>query len=356
MAYKICLLMAIMATVSGMAPGQTDVRERGLRERVKVVEQYETYFCCSPNQRRQLPRLLTGITWFDRKGTFTAWISINNTTDGPYYERRVFTIGRNGLRTSAEVYRSEKNPENTFFEVVRTPDGDRKLVPEVAEKLIERITYSYDRHGQMTEDISRDADGNVTMRRNYVHDRDGTLMRGTVFKEGGVVDSESVTVKLDERTHETTYLRAGDDIQRATYVKDRKGRTIKGESSVLRSIGEKKAKYVIQNRSFTQYEGHRERRFDWLFYKPEGILDSKIVILYDDRGEQVSREEYNAGPLPAGSQNEGIEPELTLRERTVSSRSYDRKGSVVRNETRQQCGPDLPLELTNIYDYVIEYY
>ncbi len=356
MTYKICLLLAIAATVSTVAAGQSDARERGLRGRVRVVEQYETYFCCSPNQRRQLPRQLTGIAWFDRKGSYTAWISINNTTDGPYYERRVFTFGRNGRRTTAEVYRSEKNPENTFFKVVRSPNGGRKLLPEVAETLIERITYSYDRHGQMTGEISRDADGNVTMRRIFVHDRNGTLMRGTVIKEGGVIDTESITVRLDERTFETTYVRPGTDLQRSTYVKDSEGRTIKGESSILRTFGDNKAKYVTQNRSFTHYDDDRERRFDWLFYKPDGDPDSKIVILYDDRGEEASREEYNAGPLPPGSQNEGIEPEWTLRERTLYRRGLDRRGSVIRTERRQQCGPDLPLEITTIHDQIIEYY
>lgn len=350
-------LFLIFGTLT-CAAAQTDLERRGMRGRVRLVEQYETYFCCSPNARRRLPKKLTGTASFNRKGGYTELISINNTTDGPHYERKVFKYDRNGRKTGAEVYRSEKNPPDTFFQLVWGGDGSARLIPERAEKLTELISYAHDHDGRLIEEISRDRNENLIMRRVYRYDRDGTLVRATVLKDGGVMDNESITVVFDDGMRsETTGIRPGSDVYRSILQRNRNGQAVSGESySLMSDSTGKQPRYVLQNRTIYNYENGREQRMDWIFYKPDETPDRKIVILRDEGGEMLSREEFNAGPLPVGSRNENVEPAWILREKNLYRREYDRRRNEVRGETRQQCGRDAPLELTNIYEYVITYY
>jgi len=353
--YALALGIAVCSLFSFVAGQETDAERAGFRGRVEFVERYEIYFCCSPNQRRRLPRKLTGTTSFNKKGGYVEWISINNTSDGPHYERRVFKYDGQGRKIAAEVYKSEKNPPETYFELVRGTDGSAKLKPERTEKLVERIAYTHDRDGRMTEEVTRDVNENLIMRRVYQYDRNGNIIRGSVYKEGGVIDNESLTIVLGGKRFESTHIRPGTEVQRSIYERDDKGRTVWGEAFALKQDGDKGARWVSQHRSRHTYSDGRER-MDWIINKPDGSPNEKIIILSDERGEPISREEFNAGPLPVGSQNEDVEPAWTLRERNLYRREYDRIGNEIRGETRQQCGPDLPLELTNIYEYSIKYY
>ena len=80
------------------------------------------------------------------------------------------------------------------------------------------------------------------------------------------------------------------------------------------------------------------------------------MTTYSARDEVLSREEFTAGLLSPGGRNEDIEPPWAFRERTLYRREYDKRGNAVRSETREQRGPELPMELTNIYESVITYY
>ena len=355
MKYSALILIVLHLTGLFAAAQETDAERRGLRGRARFVAQYETYFCCSPNARRRGPRRLVGTASFNKKGGYTEWISINNTSDGPHYERRVFKYDDRGRKVGAEVYKSEKNPPETYFELVPGVNGSVKLTPERAEKLVERIAYVHDREGRMTEEVTRDVNENLIMRRVHQYDREGNIVRGTVFKEGGVIDNESISVVTEGGLFETTYIRPGTELQRSVYAKDKAGRTVRGEAFGLKPFGEKEARWVSLHRSKHTYSEGRER-MDWILNNAEGEPERKIVILRDEHGETLSREEFNGGLLPPGSGNEDIEPSWTLRERNLYRREYDRRGNVVQSETRQQCGPELPLELTNIYEYVITYY
>ena len=351
-------LLALCVFAVAAAAQETDAERSGWRGKVKYVDRYEVYFCCTPNARKRGPRLFDGTTTFNRKGGYAEWISINNTSDGPYYERRVFRYDRDGRKTGADVYKSDRNPPETYFELARDADGKARLKPERVENLVERITYTYDADGRLIEDVSRDKNENLIMRRVYAYDRDGEMIRATVTKAGGIIDNESITVLLDGglRT-ETTGIRPGSDVYRSITIRDREGRVIRGEQFSLKPEADgKTSRYLLQNRSLNTYINGRQERLDWIFYTPDETPGSKTVIVWDERGEYKSREEYNAGPLPAGSRNEDLEPAWTLRERSLYRREYDKRGNVVRSETRQQCGPELPLELTTIDENVITYY
>ena len=355
MKFLLTIGLMVFALVSLIAGKGSDAERAGFRGRVKFVERYEIYFCCSPNQRKRLPKKLTGTTTFNKKGGYVEWISINNTSDGPYYSRRVFKYDERGRKIGAEEYRSEKNPAETYFELVRGADGSVKLSPERAEKLTERIVYRYDGVGRLIKEESRDINENLILRKLFQYDRDGNMVRSTMLKADGTIDNESITVISEGRRFESTYLRPGMEVQRSVYERDSKGRTLWGEAFGLKQISEKEARWVSLNKSRHTYSEGRER-MDWIIKKPDGGPGEKVIILSDESGEAISREEFNAGPLPVGSQNEDIEPPWTLRERNLYRREYDKKGNEVRSETRQQCGPDLPLELTNIYETVITYY
>jgi hypothetical protein len=355
MKYALALGFAICTIIVSAAGQETDAERAGFRGRVKFVERYETYFCCTPNQRRRLPRRLTGTTTFNRKGGYVEWVSINNTSDGPYYTRRVFKYDERGRRIGAEEYRSDKNPPETYFELARDADGSAKLTPKRAEKLTERIKYTLDEDGRIVEEVSRDANENLILRKVYRRDDEGNIIHAAFYKEGGVLDNESIILVSGGNRFETTHIRPGTEVQRTVYERDERGRTLWGEAFGLKTIGEKGARWISLNRSRHNYSDGGDR-MDWIINKPDGSPNEKIIILSDDRGETLSRVEFKAGPLPAGSQNEGIEPAWTMRERTQYHREYDRKGNALRTETREQSRPELPLELTNIYESLITYY
>ena len=359
MKHPALLLLALHLAAVFVSAQETDAESRGLRGRVRFAAQYETYFCCSPNARKRGPRKLESTASFNKKGGYTEWISINNTSDGPHYERRVFRYDRKGRKVGAEVYKSDRNPPETYFELIGGADGNKvQLMPERVEKLTERISYTLDAEGRIIEDVSRDPNENLLMRRVYLYDREGKMVKATVTREGGVIDNESITVFFDGGLRsETTGIRPGSDVFRSTTRFDKDGRVISGDQYSLKASPDgKTSRYVLQNRSLYTFVNGREQRLDWKFYNADESPGSKVVIVWDDRGEYLSREEFNAGPLPAGNRNEDIEPEWMMRERNLFRREYDKRGSVVRSETRQQRGPDLPLELTNIYEYVVTYY
>lgn len=357
MLMKYCLVLgfAIGTLFSSAAGNETDAQRAGYRGRVRFVERYETYYCCSPNQRNRLPKKLAGTTTFNKKGGYVEWVSITNTSDGPYYERRVFRYASKGRKVGADVYRSEKNPPETYFRLVRGANGSVKLWPERTEKLVERIAYTHDRDGRLIEEITRDVNENLILRRVYQFDGAGNLIRGTVYKDGGVIDNESFSIVVGDGVIESIGIRPGSNFYRSVYAKDKAGRVIWGEAFELKTDGEKGARWIRRQRSRHTYTDGRER-MDWILHDPDGSPREKLVIFRDEHGNEISREEFNAGPLPVGGQNEDIEPPWTLRERTLYRREHDKKGNEVRSETRQQCGPDLPLELTHIYENVITYY
>jgi hypothetical protein len=356
MKFKFFLLIFVCVFVPVFAVSQTDRDEWGLKGRVMYVEQYETDFCCSPNAREKGPRLLRDVTSFDRKGNLTELVNITNGGDGAYYERRVYKYGRDGRKTDVEVYKSEKNPPHTFFAFVPTGDGKVKLMPERAEKLTQRIFFNHDARGRLIEEETRDLNENVVQRRLFRYDAVGNIVRSTALKQGEVIDSDAIVVNFDDGGSETTTIRPGMEVQRSILERDANGRITRDETFGLRPDGDKNPRYVLLARSVHAYSGECERQMDWIFYKPDGSSPNrKIVILRDEHGGETSRTEYDAGPLPVGSRNEGIEPEWTVTRRTLMRREYDKRANEVRTEWREQCAPDLPLELTTIYEQVITY-
>lgn len=355
MKYTLALGMVCCVLFSCVSGNETDAERGGFRGKIKFVERYETNFCCTPNQRMRLPRRLTGTTTFNKKGGYVEWVSINNTSDGPYYTRRVFKYDERGRKIGAEEYRSEKNPPETYFQLVRTSDGSVKLMPERVEKLIERITHTHDRKGQLIEEVTRDVNENLILRRVHQFDGAGNLIRGTVYKDGGVIDNESFSVVVGDGVIESIGIRPGSNMYRSVYARDNAGRVIWGEAFELKTDGEKGTRWIRQQRSRHSYTDGRER-MDWILYDPNGNPREKLVILRDDHDNEVSREVFNAGPMPVGSANEDIDPQWTFHERTLRRYVYDKRGNEIRIEWREQKGPDLPLELTTIYENVITYY
>lgn len=358
MRYSIVLVTLLLSFVGLAAAQETDAERKGLRGRVKYFVQYETYFCCSPNQRMRLPRRLTGTTKFNKNGGCIEWISINNTSDGPYYTRRVFKYDERGRKIGAEEYRSDKNPPEIYFELVRTADGSVKLKPERTERLVERTSYTLDGKGRIVEVISRDHNENLIFHHIFRLDRTGRTVRMASIGEGGVVKSDSATLYFDNgETAETLGFDQQGNVTRSVIRYDRDRRVMGGQRYTLEADPTGKgSRYVSQNTATYAYKYGGEWSVDSIRYGRDGTPEWKTVTTYSGRDEVLGREEFTAGPLPAGSQNEDIEPAWTMRERTLYRREYDRKGNTVRSEIRQQCGPDAPLELTNIYDHVITYY
>ena len=339
------------------AAAQPTRRQEGLKGSVRQIDRFEIYFCCSPNARRRGPRRYAGRTTYNKDGTLAGWISVTNDSNGSYYERREYRYEGKRL-TTVEVYRSDKTRPETYFEPVRGADGTAKLSPETAERLTERIAFTLDRAGRIVEEVSRDPDENLIYRRLFSYDAEGRMIRATFLKENGVLDNESIVVHMDGGLRsETTGIRPGADVFRSVLIRDREGRVVSGDQYGLKAGPDgKTARYVLKNRSRHTYDGMRETRMDWTFYGDDELPRSKVVILWDERGEEGVREEMEAGPLPPGSRNEDVEPAWNLRERTVSRREYDRRGNQVKLERRQQYGLDGPLELTTIYESEYTYW
>lgn len=358
MKYGLAIGLVFCVLFSYVSAKETDAERAGFRGKVKFVERYETYFCCTPNQRRRLPRKLTGTTTFNKKGGYVEWVSINNTSDGPYYTRRVFKYDERGRKIGAEEYRSDKNPPETYFELVRGPDGSVKVMPERAERLVERTSYTLDAKGRIVEVISRDQNENLNFHHVYKFDDDGKTISSASLVEGGRVRSESATVYFGKGERaETLGFDSQGKVYRNMVWYDREGRVMYGERYTLQTEASGKgARYLPQNISRFAYNGEGGRTVDFIHYGGSGAPETKTVSTYSRRDELLSRVEFKAGPLPAGSQNEGIEPAWTMRERTQYRREYDRKGNALRTEIREQSGPELPVELTNIYESVITYY
>jgi hypothetical protein len=359
--FSILLLIYILCPYAAFADDKSEREERGLKGRVKSVEYYETVFWGPESDRSHGPRALRGLELYDRKGDLLEIWLLTNDSNGPYYERHLYTYGDNHRKRTASMFRSETGKRDTWFSLGRTPSGTFDVMPHLAEALIKRISYRYDKKGRLVEETAVDAAGKTIEIKISAFDDDGRLSKYTVFKGDGTIESEMIVQTLDGgRRTETTYIRNGTDIQKEIRFRDtgdsetEEWYTLKPFSSSNVAAGPPKYKYVFVSR-ITRTQTGGEGIMEWKFFNPFGDATSKLIVARQN-GKEVSRDEFTAGPLPPGSQNENIDPIWIAGRKTIHRRENDKRGNVVKHIWLEQKTPDAVPHIVYIFENTVTYY
>ncbi len=329
--------------------GKTELDRRGRKTKVKSVENFEVAYWGPDSDRRHGTRNLRGLSLYNRSGDLIVQWSLTNDSNGSYYEKHLYSYDRFHRKQTASIFRSSRTARDQFFSSARTTGDHVIVLPVLAETLTAQTRFEYDVNGRLVCETSHDRTGRLIDRRILEYDSAGNNIRFAIVRAGGSFEMEALTVHHDQgRKVETTYIRPGNDLQRTIRYIDIRGRTTSEELFVLKQISPALIKFTLTSRLSYTYVDNAVSNAEWRFFKPDGEPHSKIIMVHH-AGMEISRDEYSAGQLPPGSQNENIEPVWQLGRSTIRQREFEH-GNLVMDIWRERSSPSD--EFKNVYEFV----
>ena len=241
--------------------------------RAKAVAYYDVNAEEYEAHQRTAKRRLNGLYLYNEMGKLVESWTFADDPAGSYFTRSVLTYDHNGRNTAVLVYLSAKTAPGHFFSISRSAKGV-KVVPELADFPATVTIKEYDKTGNLLEERTNDAEGNLKEKFTSVYDAAGKRVKFRHVKGDGTIDDGFDSVYTDNgRSVENIFRPAATDGPCKSISRpDNSGRDILEEQYYCKPSDEpeKKPGLVITSRAIRTYAAGDISNLDWTFWNPKG--------------------------------------------------------------------------------------